>query len=62
MFRKEILTNAPSLAAAIYFWLSSLNAFVFCFGIKTTILYDLATLFGLRPQGIEIDPTFMIDT
>lgn len=62
MSRIKISMNAPLLATTTCFWSSSLNAFIFRFSPKTITLYDLANLFGLKPQGMEIDPTFSIDS
>lgn len=36
--------------------------FFFRSGMKAIILYDLSTLFGLKPHGAEIDLAFDIDT
>lgn len=62
MSQTNILTNASLLATAICFWSYSIDYFIFKLGLKTITLYDLATLFGLKPYGEEIDPAFTIDT
>lgn len=48
--------------AVSHFWSTDLNAFVFPFDPSTITLYDLVVLFSLQPNGIELDPTYEVDT
>ena len=45
------------LLASLYFWDSTYNTFHLPCGMVTPTLFDAAAIVGLRPNGIDFDPT-----
>ncbi|CAL2239135.1 unnamed protein product [Prunus armeniaca] len=53
--KQSVNRDENMLAAALYFWNSASNTFIFCVGPMAPALLDMAQIFGFRPHGRHVD-------